>query len=66
MFLELPSTTRRPCSEPGYEGWQCLDGQCIPAHAVCDGTPHCADDSDESFFANCTGTTSSSYLYQDM
>lgn len=29
-------------------GSKCKNGMCIPADWMCDGTPHCHDESDES------------------
>ena len=48
------------CSE-GF--WQCGSGECIPSSNVCDGTPHCSDESDENYVSSkgialCAGQTS--------
>ena len=38
--------TRSRCSA---DEWQCLSGQCISTSLLCDGTPQCSDESDESY-----------------
>ena len=40
-------------SDPILGKWQCLNGECIDSGNVCDGTPNCSDDSDETTSGLC-------------